>query len=411
MNDVARAKPLQKVAPAPAPSVRSSRRPFAILAIVVLLGLSGLGVYMLVTAGQVSTDDAQVDADVVPLAPRIGGAVRKLLVAENQRVKAGQLLLQLDDADEKARVDQAEADLAVAQAQVEAAEAQEQVVTASATGGLHSAKAQVSSSQVDVQSAESRIKVARAELEHAQANARKSGLDLARIQQLRAGNAIAQDQLDSAQAADDSARAALSQAEAALAAAEDAKRGAVSRVAEAQGKLAASTPIEAQISAAHAQAALARARVQSMQAALRLAKLQLSYTQASAPQDGMVSNLSVHEGQLVGAKQPFAELVPDTSYVVANFKETQIGAMHPGDRADVVLDAYPGHHFEGAVESLAGGTGARFSLMPPDNASGNFVKVVQRVPVRIAWKTPPGVPLRAGLSADVTVFVGKAPAK
>lgn len=154
-----------------------------------------------------------------------------------------------------------------------------------------------------------------------------------------------------------------------------------------------------------AQAALAHARAKAAAAARDLATLQLDYTEVRAPQDGVVSKLSAREGQLVAADQPVAELVPDRTYVVANFKETQVGRMRPGEKATVEIDAYPGLKLPGRVESLSGGTGARFSLIPPDNASGNFVKVVERVPVRIAWAAPPlpQVALRAGLSAYVTV--------
>ncbi|MFL5415428.1 MAG: HlyD family efflux transporter periplasmic adaptor subunit, partial [Myxococcales bacterium] len=142
------------------------------------------------------------------------------------------------------------------------------------------------------------------------------------------------------------------------------------------------------------------------QAALELARLQLSYAKIFAKDDGMVSRLTVHEGQLVQAGQPMMALVPTETYVVANFKETQIGDMKPGQNVDVDIDAFPGRTLHGKLESLSGGTGSRFSLLPPDNASGNFVKVVQRIPVRIAWVDPPkDLPLRAGLSADVTVHV------
>jgi membrane fusion protein (multidrug efflux system) len=143
--------------------------------------------------------------------------------------------------------------------------------------------------------------------------------------------------------------------------------------------------------------------VKSAEATLTLARLQLSYTRVPAPEDGVVSRLGAHEGQIVQAGQPVMELVPARTYVVANFKETQIGRMRPGQPARVRIDAFPGKVFEGKVESRSGGTGARFALVPPDNASGNFVKVVQRVPVRIAWTAPPDVPLAAGLSAVVTV--------
>ncbi|HEY6912389.1 MAG TPA: HlyD family efflux transporter periplasmic adaptor subunit, partial [Myxococcales bacterium] len=160
------------------------------------------------------------------------------------------------------------------------------------------------------------------------------------------------------------------------------------------------------VAAAEANARLAHARQKSAEAALALARLQLSYTRLYAQEDGQVTRLTAREGQMVQPGQPLAELVPDRTYVVANFKETQIGEMKPGQRVEIGIDAFPGRQLEGKVESLAGGTGSRFSLLPPDNASGNFVKVVQRVPVRIAWvNVPGGVTLRPGLSADVTVRV------
>ncbi|HEY3449952.1 MAG TPA: HlyD family secretion protein [Myxococcales bacterium] len=197
----------------------------------------------------------------------------------------------------------------------------------------------------------------------------------------------------------------MAQRQAELAAAEEAARAAESGVEQAQGRLAQSSPAEAQIAIAQANARLAQARVAGAEAALNLARLQLSYTRVVAPGDGTVTELSAREGQLAQAGQPLASLVPEATYVVANFKETQIGKMRPGQRATVKIDTYGHRRFEGRVESLSGGTGARFSVLPPENATGNFVKVVQRVPVRIAWVRPPDVPLRAGLSTNITVYV------
>src|SRR5262249_20757131 len=154
-------------------------------------------------------------------------------------------------------------------------------------------------------------------------------------------------------------------------------------VAEAAGALDSNRPIEAKIAAATASAEVAHARVASAEAAARLARLALSYATVRAPGDGIVSRLHVREGQLLRQNQGIASIVPDTSYVVANFKETQIGAMRPGQQVSIAVDAFPGEELHGVVSSIAGGTGSRFSLLPPDNASGNFVKVVQRVPVRI----------------------------
>jgi membrane fusion protein (multidrug efflux system) len=262
-------------------------------------------------------------------------------VQENARVVRGQALLELDDADLQARVKQAAAELETARAQVAAADAQ--------------------------------IRGARATVSRGDAEAEKAQLDLRRAEELKAGDAIASDRYDATRIAGETARA-----------------GASSH--------------RAQYAAALANADLARARMRSAEAALVLARLQLSYTVVAAASDGVISRLGARAGQIVQPGQVLGQLVPSQSYVVANFKETQTGALRPGQRVEVEIDAYGGRRLEGRVESISGGTGARFALLPPDNASGNFVKVVERVPVRIAWVDPPAdLALRAGLSATVTV--------
>jgi membrane fusion protein (multidrug efflux system) len=384
---------------------KRSRRPL-IAALSVLVAAGGaFGAHAVLTAGQESTDDAQVEADVVAVAPRVGGMLRTVRVRDNQVVKKGDLIASIDDADYAARVKQAEAELATATARAAAADAQAQVVEATAKGGFASAKATLSWSAAGVQSAAAQIAAARAGLQRAQAEADQADLDLKRAKALQAEGAIAAAQLEAAQTAHDTKHAALAQATAQLAAAREAKETALGRVGEATGRLHQSAPIGAQIAAAHANAELAHARVQAATAALDLARLQLAYTKILAPADGKVSKLSAREGAMVAPGQAVAQLVPAQTYVVANFKETQVGAMHPGQRVLVEVDAYSGRKLLGTVESISGGTGARFSLLPADNASGNFVKVVQRVPVRIMWVSPPReLTLRAGLSCTVTVY-------
>jgi membrane fusion protein (multidrug efflux system) len=344
---------------------------------------------------------------VVPIAARASGQIAKRLVEDNQRVKKGDVLIQIDDADFAARVKQAEAELETARAQAAAADSQVQVVEASAKGGLQTARASFSGSSMGVANAEAQLAASRAGLERAKAEARKGELDLQRTKQLVAGNALPRERLDNAQVAHDATQAALAQAQAQVAAASDMRRLASTRVDEARGRLDQSTPIAAQIASARANADLAHARIKVAEATLELAKLQLSYTKVVASEDGLVTKLTVQPGQMIQIGQPLAELVPDRTYVVANFKETQVGRLRPGQRARVRIDAFPGAEIEARVESVSGGTGARFSMLPPDNASGNFVKVVQRVPVRIAWNKRPDLPLQAGLSTDVTVFVRK----
>lgn len=386
---------------------RRDRKPFLILGGVILLFGAAAGVYLLATANQESTDDAQVEADVVPIAARVNGQIAKRLVEDNQRVKKGDLLIQIDDADYAARVAQTAAELDTARAQAAAADAQVQVVEASAKGGLQSARASYSGSSLGVANAAAQLAAAKAGLERAKAEARKGELDLQRTKQLVAANALPQERLDNAQVAHDASQAVLAQAQAQVAAAQEMQRFAGTRVDEARGRLDQSTPIIAQIGSAKANADVAHARIKVAEATLTLARLQLGYTKVTAVEDGLVTKLSVQPGQMIQIGQPLAELVPDRTYVVANFKETEIGRMRPGQPARIRIDAFPGVELEGRVESLSGGTGARFSLLPPDNASGNFVKVVQRIPVRIAWTRRPDLPLQAGLSTDVTVYVRK----
>jgi membrane fusion protein, multidrug efflux system len=374
-------------------------------ALVLALGIGG---YMLATQGTESTDDAQVSADIVPIGTRVAGQIIKVHIQENQLVKKGDPIADIDDADYTAREKQAEAELATANAQAQAADAQVQVIEATSRGGLASAKAMVSGSSAGVGSAAAQADAARAALNRSEVDAKKAELDLNRAKELRQANAVPPQAVDNAQAVFDSAKAAVAQSRAQLALAEQSRNSAPAQVSEAQGKLSQSAPVDAEIATAKAQADLAHARVASSKAQLDLAALQLSYTKIVAPSDGIASKLTVHPGQLVSVGQPVVELVPTATYVVANFKETQVGKMRVGQKAEVELDAFPGRKIEGEVASLSGGTGASFSLLPADNATGNFVKVVQRVPVRIAWKSLPGdVPLRAGLSADVTVEVGK----
>jgi membrane fusion protein (multidrug efflux system) len=382
------------------------RKAVIILALTIAAGIIAVAGYIILNLGQETTDNAQVDSNVVPLAARTGGQVVEVMVDDNQRVKRGDPILKIDDSDHAARVSQAQGELEMAIAQLQAAQAQEQINGASATGGFNSARALVSGSSQAVSSAEAQVQAARAALDRALTDAGRAELELNRARELKAAEAVPQERLDNAKTAFDSAQATVTQARAALAAAEEQKRVAESRVVEAQGRLAQSSPVDAQIAAARAQTELAQGRVRAAEAALELAKNQLNYTTLIAPSDGIVSKLSVNVGQIISPGQPIAELVSSGSYVVANFKETQIGGMRPGDRAEITIDAFPGRLFAGEVESISGGTGARFSLLPPDNASGNFVKVVQRVPVRIRWLSPPdNLPLPAGLSAVVKVFV------
>ncbi len=390
---------------AAAPSKPSGARPFLWLGLVSACGFGALFGYRALHAGEESTDDAQVEADVVQIAARVHGIVAKVPVRTDQRVREGDVLFELDPAELRARLAQAEAELATAAAQASAAQAQEQVTVAGATGGLDSAKARVSTTRVDVRNADAQVAVAEAALSRARADAKQSELDLGRTKTLHAGGSVTSEELDAAQLAYDATHAALAQAEASVALTKEAHLAAESRVVEAQGSLTANAPLDARVAAAHAQTELAQARVKAAEAAVTLAQLELSYTKVLAPTSGVISKLGARVGGLLAAGQPVAELVPDASYVVASFKETQVGRIRPGQPAEITLDAHPGVKIHGVVQSLSSGTGSRFSLLPPDNASGNFVKVIQRVPVQIAWQKPEGLQVQVGMSAEVTVQV------
>jgi len=385
-------------------SKKSQSRPLLIVGGLVLVAALGAGIFFVVTRGNQSTDDAQVESDVVPLAPRVSGMVLRVLVEDNAPVHKGDMLIEIDPADYAAKVKQAEGELATARAQAQAADAQAQVAVASARGGLGAAQARVSGSTAAAGNASAQVEAAKAQLARAEAEAKRAQQDLARMLELKASAAVSQERVDNAQAANDSAQASLLGARAQLTAAIDQQKGAETRIEEARGQLRQSEPVNAMVAVARANAELAAARVTTAEATLDLARLQLSYTHIVAPEDGVMTRLSAHTGQLIAAGQAVATLVPHAVYVVANFKETQVGEMRAGQPVDLKVDSFSGTELHGIVASMAGGTGARFALLPPDNATGNFVKVVQRVPVRIALRdVPANVQLRAGMSVDATV--------
>jgi membrane fusion protein, multidrug efflux system len=391
---------------APIPKKKKATRAYLMLA-----GLAGaaLGIYFIhgyITRNEVDTDDAQVDADVVPISTRVGGVILKMDVQDNQKIEAGMVIGLIDDADYKAKVAAAQADLDAATAQAASADAQVDITKSTSVGGLSSAKAMLAGQGASVRSAAAQVDAAVAQVARAKAELVKNQADLDRAKKLHDAGAVSGASLETAQAGRDSAQAALDAANANLAAARDAQSQASSRVAEAQGRVEQSTPVDRQIAASVAAAALAHARVDSAKAALDIAKLQLGYTKIVAPVGGTVSRLAAHEGQMVQPGSMLVMIVPATTYVVANFKETQLDRIRAGDPVEVSVDAFGGSKLTGKVQSVSAGTGARFSMMPPDNATGNFVKVVQRVPVKIAWDANQDLSqLHAGLSVEVKVHL------
>jgi len=356
--------------------------------------------------GKQATDDAQVEADVVPIAARVAGVIKTVRVHDNQLVKAGDVLFELDPADLDVEVARAEADLEAAHAQAAAADAQVSVVQSSSAGGLSSARAALTGAGASVRSATDAMHAAEAAVARAKADLASAESDLSRAKELFDKGAGTRRDVEHAQQARDVAKAALDSANAQLEMAHEQHGLAQARVAEAEGHVTQSAPVGQVVAAAEASAKLAAARVKAAEVALAKAKLQRSYAAITAPATGVISKLGAHLGQHVMAAQTLLMLVPLETFVVANFKENQVGTMKAGDPVEIEIDAYPDAVFHGIVDTVSPATGARFSMIPPDNATGNFVKVVQRVPVKITWTTPPGTAMRPGLSAEVTVHTG-----
>ncbi len=381
-----------------------------------MIMLSLLGAFLLVGAGWwlmhrglETTDDAQIDADVVAVPSRASGTVTAVHFIDNQSVEAGALLVELDDAQAKARLAQAEAELLAAKASAEAADATAELTRRNASAGQTIARASLTGAAVAVTATSDQIAEANANLASATAQRDKAQLELNRTKQLFASGAIASAQLEAAQASFDSAQAAVDQSTARIETLKSTTTQARARVSEASARLGqASETLPAQVAEAKAKADAARARVATAEAMRDLARLDLSYTKIVAPHAGIVSKRSVVQGQLVAAGQAVVMLVPDARrggrvWVTGNFKETQLAHMHVGQPATLSVDAY-GRELTGHVESFSAATGARFALLPPDNATGNFTKVVQRVPVRVKLdQVPPDLMLLPGLSVELTV--------
>ena len=378
-----------------------------------MLGVFAIGavlgaVYYISHVGRESTDDAQVDAEVVPVPARTSGTVVNVLFNDNQEVKAGQVLAELDPAYPQAKLAQAEAALASAKASADAADAQEQVTEASAKGQKSVAEASLSGAAVSVKSTSSQIAEAQASVSAAQVARDQAATELDHAKSLFASAAISKQALDNSQSAFDGANARLTEAKARLSVMQMSTAQAQAQVQEASGKLRQVSAVDAQIARARAEAEVAHAEVQTAQAARDLAALDLSYTKIIAPRDGYASKKTIAVGQLVATGQTVVMIVPKDDWVTANFKETQLGKMKVGQPEQITVDTYPGVTFSGEVESMSGATGSRFTLLPPDNATGNYTKIVQRVPVKIHLRdVPAGYSFRPGMSVDVTVDTRK----
>lgn len=368
-----------------------------------------------------STDDAQVDGHITPIASKIYGRVEKVLVDDNQAVRAGQVLAQLDPRDYQAAVDQARASLDLAESEARSAGVDVPRTAATVASGTSSADAQVLAAQADLARAQVVYEQARTtDLAYAQANVAKSQAnaalaqaDLARYKPLLEKGEISQQQYDAAKAAADATASALKADQEKVAQAQknvemtkaqvDASQA---RVMQAHAGVEAANADKKQVAMRSADAQAKLAKVAQARAALEAAQLNLSYTNIVAPIDGVATHKQVEPGQVVQAGQGLLVIVPlQDVWVTANFKETQLKNMKPGQKAEVEVDTY-GKTFAGHVDSIAGATGGVLSLLPPENATGNYVKVVQRIPVKIVLDPipPQQAVLRPGMNVDATVI-------
>ena len=371
----------------------------------VLLIAGGLVAWRVIAGqGHESTDNAQVEAEIVPVPSRAGGLVVEVLVADNQRVEAGQPLARLDDVPARTRVAQAEAALAAAEASAKAADAtavetQTNAQSAKEAAAATRATADATAVQVKVQ-----IREAEAAIRAAQASFGQAKTDYDREKDLFDAGASPKSALDAASTRVSVAGSNLEAAKARLATLRAGVSQAETRIGEADVRVAQTSDVDTLIAEGKAKAQAAHAQVEAAKAVLALARLDLEWTVIKAPRAGVVSKKSVLVGMMLQAGQTVAQLVSDERWVTANFKETQLADMRVGQPVAIEVDAFPDADIAGELESFAGGTGARFTLLPPDNATGNFTKVVQRVPVRIKLtRVPRDVPLVPGLSAVVSV--------
>jgi membrane fusion protein (multidrug efflux system) len=382
-----------------------------ILGAIVTAALLGAGNYWRTHAGREATDDAQVEADVVGVPARVSGVITKVAFQDDTHVKAGDLLAELDPAPFQAKVAQAKAQVAAAAAEAaaNAADADAHVAELGAQGQKSVAQASLAGASVGATESRAALQQAQAQVDAATAGERQAKMDFEKVSTLVAQDALPKQQLEKMRTAYDEAKAALDLAKANLLRVQAAIGGAQSRIEEANARVTQTKDVNAYVAQARAHAQTLHAQADTARAALAMAELELSYTKVLAPADGVVSKRSVSPGQMVGPGQVIVSLVPDaTRWVVGNFKETLIEKMRIGQPATVAVDAYSGRELRGEVEGFAAATGSRFSLLPPDNASGNYTKVVQRVPVRIKLlDAPQDLALRPGMSVELIVDVRK----
>ncbi len=397
------------------------RSKWILLGVLILLVGAGSLFAWLHYQGRETTDDAQVDGHINPIGAKLGGTIVEVHVEDNQAVKAGDLLVQLDPRDFKVAADRARADLAEAEAMLRASQSDIPIVRSTTTGqlsganaGVREAQATAASTETEISSAQARLGSAQARLREAQANHEKAAKDVARLKPLVEKEEISRQQFDAVVAAEaalratvDSARAGVTEAEQDIRVAQSNVKRDQAKVAHAQANAQSATAAPQQIAVTRARAQSAAARVEQVRSAVEQAELNLQYITIRAPVAGVVSKKNVEVGQIVQPGQPLLAIVPlENVWLTANFKETQLKDVRIGQKATISVDAYGGRKYNGHVESIAAVTGAKTSLLPPENATGNYVKVVQRVPVKIVLEKGEDAEhlLRPGMSVKPTIF-------
>jgi membrane fusion protein, multidrug efflux system len=387
----------------------------------VLLVAVAAGTWFWFTRGRETTDDAQVDARVTQIAAKVGGTVLSVAFTDNQPVEAGTVLVEIDPRDYQVAVEKARAELTDAEGMAATAQSNVPITSTTATGNVTTAEGSVEqaqgaadAAQVEIEAARAHLTTAQARQREADANATKASRDVERLRGLLAKDEVSQQQFDGAAAAAeaqrasaDSARSQVSEAEAGIHVAESRLVQARAGEQQSRASLRSAQTVPEQIAAIKARAASAQAHVEQAKASLAQAELNLQYTVIKAPATGVAARKSVNRGQVVQQGQPLLAVVEvNDVWITANFKETQLTDMRPGQRATIDVDAYGDKTLKGHVDSIAPATGARFSLLPPENATGNYVKVVQRVPVKILLDPgqDPDRLLRPGMSVVPRVY-------
>lgn len=363
---------------------RNSRRKIILFAVVALLVI-GAGLFYWHSTFTEDTDDAQVDGDLYQVSSRVAGQVIKVNVEDNQKVQAGDVLAEIDPKDYQVALEQAEANLASAQAAAAQANVNVPITSLTTQTSVSTTSSDVQGAMAAISQAQKQVQAAEARVAQAKANATKADLDVQRYKPLVEKDVISKQQFDAAVAQASAGNAAVLEAESTVIAQQEAVRQAQQKLAQARSQAMESVKNgPQQVKAQQAKANAALADVQQAQAKVDQAKLNLSYTKITAPTTGVVNKKNVQVGANLSIGQDLLTIIPLTNlWVTANFKETQLEKMHPGQKVILKVDALGGRKFHGEVKQIGGATGSRLSLFPPENATGNYVKVVQRIPVRI----------------------------